>query len=115
MFFWRYISNSEAYNLEVVDSCVNKFADMIKYWAINHKQPFFAGLVLFLKNNSAGPTIPVLKLFQRLVVDHKDRERLMAKQSTTTSGINYGNAPSKWVEPVTTIPVEVRHVFDVLE
>ena len=37
MFFWRYISNSAGYNLEVVDTCVTKFADMIRYQPIKHK------------------------------------------------------------------------------
>jgi len=31
--------------------------------------------VQFLKESSA-PTVPVLKLFQKIVADHKDRERL---------------------------------------
>ena len=75
LYFWKIISDSDVYNEEVLDCCVSKFAEVIKFWSIGLKKPFFEHLVQFLKESSA-PTVPVLKLFQKIVADHKDRERL---------------------------------------
>ena len=41
LYFWKIISASEPYNQELLDCCVNKFAEMIKYWSIGQKKPFF--------------------------------------------------------------------------
>ena len=60
--------------------------------------------------------MPVLKLFQKIVSDHKDRERVTQKHSTMgSSGVNYGNVP-KWVNSLETKePVECHKVFDQIE
>jgi hypothetical protein len=85
---------------------------MIKYSSIGLKKPFFQQLAEFMETSTA-PTIPVLRLFQRIVKDHKERERLSSK-SATSNGMNYGNVP-KWVTTSTHEPVEVRKVFDEIE
>ena len=75
-FFWSYITSSKSNNIEVVDKCVTKFAEMIKFWSLDLKQPLFAELVSFMKANTAVSAIPVLKFFQQVVPDHKDAERV---------------------------------------
>lgn len=112
MYFWRIICDSDAYNQELLDQCVSKFSQMIKYSSIGIKKPFFLQLSEFLKNSTA-PTIPVLRLFQKIISDHKDRERLANKKTTgSAGGINYGNVP-KWAP--NSEPVEVQKVFEELE
>ena len=116
MYFWRIISDSEVYSQEVLDCCVTKFSEMSRYWTIALKRPFFEALVTFMRSASA-PSIPVMRLFHKLVADHKERERLQAKHSQMTQGgrgVNYGNVP-KWVSNEEHTPVEVRNVFDELE
>jgi len=39
-FFWRIIADSEQYNDELLQNCISKFAEMIKYWTLEQKQPF---------------------------------------------------------------------------
>ena len=115
LFFWSIIKDSESYNQELLDCCVTKFADMIKYNSINLKKPFFEHLATFMAESTA-PTIPVLRLFQKIVDDHKDRERVSARSAIGSSqgGMNYGNVP-KWVSQAPSEPVECRRVFDELE
>ena len=85
---------------------------MIKYASIGLKKPFFQQLAEFMEGSTA-PTIPVLRFFQKIVKDHKERERLSNK-AATSSGMNYGNVP-KWVTTTNHEPVEVRKVFDEIE
>lgn len=98
----------------MLDCCVSKFAEVIKFWSIGLKKPFFEHLVQFLKESSA-PTVPVLKLFQKIVADHKDRERLSKNTAASNSGMNYGNVP-KWVGTgESKDPIECHAVFDSIE
>jgi len=94
---------------------VTKFAEMIKYWPIGLKKPFFEQLAEFMAS-SAAPTIPVLRLFQKIVTDHKDREMVSARAAAqnTTNTRNYGNV-QKWVTNLPSEPVECRKVFDEIE
>ena len=39
-FFWRIIADSDQYNAELLQNCITKFADMVKYWTLEQKQPF---------------------------------------------------------------------------
>ena len=66
------------YSQELLDCCVTKFAEMIKYWSIGLKKPFFDQLATFMASSSA-PTIPVVRLFQKIISDHKDREMISAR------------------------------------
>ena len=65
LFFWSIIKDSESYNQELLDCCVTKFADLIKYNSINLKKSFFEHLAVFMAESTA-PTIPVLRLFQKM-------------------------------------------------
>lgn len=78
LYFWSILSDSEAYSQEVVDCCITKFSDMIKYSSINTKKPLFQKFVQFMTESKA-PTLPVLKLFTKIVDDHKERERISNK------------------------------------
>ena len=79
-YFWKIIQDSGPYNQELLDCCVTKFAEMIKYWSIGLKKPFFEQLATFMASSEA-PTIPVLRLFQNIISDHKDREMISARAS----------------------------------
>lgn len=67
-FFWNIISNSSGYSEEIIENCINKFCEMVKYWEVKQKAVFFN------KINDAllqfdSPVIPILKLFKKLVED----------------------------------------------
>ena len=114
-YFWQIIKDSEAYNQEALDCCVTKFAEMIKFKAIETKKPFFEHLTVFMAESTA-PTIPVLRLFQKVVSDHKEKETVASRSNigSGSTNINYGNVP-KWVSTTSTDPVECRKVFDEIE
>ena len=33
-FFWKIITESDQYNDELLQSCITKFAEMVKYWTL---------------------------------------------------------------------------------
>jgi hypothetical protein len=43
-FFWQIILSSKTYSKDLVDQCIKKFAEMIKYWSIAKKTPFIVSL-----------------------------------------------------------------------
>ena len=114
-YFWSIIQDSQAYNQEFLDCCVEKFAEMIKYWSINLKKPFFLQLAKFMSSSSA-PTIPIVRLFQQIISDHKDREMISARAAAQNiaNQRNYGNV-SKLATSQPTQPIECRLVFDEIE
>ena len=40
-FFWRIITDSGKYKDELLENCISKFSEMIRYWSIEKKEPFF--------------------------------------------------------------------------
>ena len=44
-FFWSIITDSEQYKPELIDNCIAKFSDMIKYQSMEKKKPYFDKLV----------------------------------------------------------------------
>ena len=40
-FFWRIIAESNDVNEELLENCITKFAEMIRYWTLEQKKPFF--------------------------------------------------------------------------
>jgi len=44
-FFWRIITNSDEHKADLIENCINKFSDMIKYQQMEKKQPYFDNLV----------------------------------------------------------------------
>lgn len=48
-FFWSIIVDSQNCKTEIVDNCITKFSEMIKYWSLTLKEPFFVRLAQSLK------------------------------------------------------------------
>ena len=82
-FFWRIITDSGKYKDELLENCISKFAEMIRYWSIEKKEPFFNQLSEQLKKTE-NSAIPVLKLFTKLIKDQK--ARVIYNGSSATSG-----------------------------
>ena len=70
-FFWDIICNSDNYKEELVNNCITKFCEMVKYWDMKSKHDFFVGLTKNLSLNKSS--IPSLKVFKGLIKDQKDR------------------------------------------
>lgn len=80
-FFWDIISNSTGYNAEIIENCLNKFCEMVKYWEVKQKAMFFNKINdAMLKFDS--PVIPILKLFKKLVEDQKEKTRYSMNTGT---------------------------------
>ena len=47
-FFWRIIVDSDLHKEELIENCINKFSDMIKYWTMEKKEPYFNLLTVSL-------------------------------------------------------------------
>ena len=43
-FFWNLICNSDNVKEDLVNSCINKFCEMVKNWEISKKHSFFVQL-----------------------------------------------------------------------
>jgi len=80
-FFWEIIVSSGSKNRELVDNCIKKYRDMIKYWDLARKLDIFSRLLKSI-GDPATHSIPCLKLFQGLIQDQDDRT---AYSSSTTS------------------------------
>jgi len=70
-FFWQIVLNSSKYNRELIDNCIKKFAEMIKYWSITRKTPFITELAKELGSATRKdqPTVPILQLLVKLIKD----------------------------------------------
>ena len=66
-FFWEIICNADNYKEELVNNCITKFCEMVKYWDISIKHEFFIGLTKNLEQNKSS--ISTLKLFKNLIKD----------------------------------------------
>ena len=80
-FFWRIVVSAEDCDEELLTSCIEKFTDMVKYWSIEQKKPFFDRFTAEIQN--ANDALPVIKLFKRLVSDE------MGRQPAASSANNY--------------------------
>jgi hypothetical protein len=70
-FFWDIVCNSDNYKEDLVNNCITKFAEMVKYWDMNLKHDFFLKLTNNLANEKSS--ISSIKLFKNLIKDQKDR------------------------------------------
>ena len=84
-FFWKIIADSDLYNDELLQSCILKFAEMVKYWTLDQKRPYFDRLPEALKNTK-NSVIPMLQLFKKLISDQKDRVVTSSYKASTTQG-----------------------------
>ena len=82
-FFWRIISDSDLHKAELIENCINKFAEMIKLQSMEQKQPYFDKLVGVLSDNKSS-CVPVIRLFKKIVKDQKFRTNYSTYNSTTT-------------------------------
>jgi hypothetical protein len=67
-FFWELIVSKDSKNLELVDNCIQKYRDMVRYWILEKKQDMFVGLLKCI-SDPATPSIPCLKLLKGLIKD----------------------------------------------
>lgn len=70
-FFWTIICNSDSYKEDLVNNCISKFCEMVKYWDMQTKHDFFVTLQENLEREQSS--ISCLKLFKSLIKDQKDR------------------------------------------
>ena len=68
-FFWGIITASDEHKAELIQNCINKFCEMIKYQSIEKKQQYFDKLVAQFKTGAS--IVPVLRLFKKIVKDLK--------------------------------------------
>ena len=71
-FFWRIITDSDGHKADLIESCIGKFAEMIKLRAMDKKQPCFNMLVDELKS-SRSSAVPVIRLFKKIIKDQKSK------------------------------------------
>jgi hypothetical protein len=71
-FFWKIIAESNEVNEELLENCITKFAEMIRYWTLDQKKPFFARLPEQMKKTEFA-ALPILNLFKKLITDEKGR------------------------------------------
>ena len=88
-FFWNLIVKSGSKNRELIDSCSQKYRDMVRYWALERKKECFVQLTKILALEET-PTIPCLKLLKGLIKDQS--ERTAYTPSTQTYPNNAGGS-----------------------
>ena len=44
-FFWNIITDSDEHKAELIENCINKFSEMVKYQQMEKKQPYFNKLI----------------------------------------------------------------------
>lgn len=67
-FFWNIIVASGPKNIELVDSCILKYRELVRPWALEKKLEMGLKLTNCLADASV-PSIPCLKLFKGLIKD----------------------------------------------
>ena len=65
-FFWRIITDSDEHKGELIEVCINKFSDMIKYQSMEKKQPYFDMLVSQLSEGRSS-AVPIIRLFKKII------------------------------------------------
>jgi hypothetical protein len=67
-FFWALIVSPDTRNTELIDNCVQKYRDMVRYWDLDQKRDMFVRLQACLRD-PASPALPCLKLLKGLISD----------------------------------------------
>ena len=89
-FFWEIVLQSDKYREELVENCIVKFAEMVRYWDLDRKKPFFFDLTRALGKEQS--IVPVLRLFTKLVRDQVDRVTATSYSNSSSSYVNsYSN------------------------
>lgn len=93
-FFWEIVCNSDAFKEDLVNSCITKFCEMVKYWDVSIKHEFFLGLA---KNLEAGKSsISTIRLFKTLIKDQKDRITYSYNSSPVKVGEQGDSVPEEF-------------------
>jgi hypothetical protein len=71
-FFWELIVSKDTKNVELLDNCVQKYRDMVRYWDLKVKVDMFARLHACLQD-STSPSLPCLRLLKGLIQDQSER------------------------------------------
>lgn len=90
-FFWKIIVNSDDHKQELIDNCIKKFSDMIKYWTMEKKEHYFDKLTEHLKNTSSS-AVPIIRLFKKIIADQKSKDNTYSSSSNqyNTTVVNHG-------------------------
>ena len=83
-FFWRIILNAENYKEDLVENCINKYAEMVKKWSLDQKETLFFTLTKQLAIPDKH-VIPTLRLLTQLIKDHKNSVSSSKSKVSTTS------------------------------
>lgn len=82
-FFWELIVSRDTKNLELVDNCIQKYRDMVRYWGLDKKQGMLLNLLKCISDPKT-PSIPCLKLLQGLIKDQSERTMSYSSNSAGT-------------------------------
>lgn len=67
-FFWSIITDSDEHKADLIENCINKFAEMIKFQSMEKKQSYFDKLVHQLRTGRSS-AVPVIRLFKKIIKD----------------------------------------------
>jgi len=71
-FFWNLIVASGSKNLELVDSCIHKYRELVRSWTLEQKLKLTLKLTECIGDKDTQ-SIPCLKLFKGLIKDQSER------------------------------------------
>lgn len=91
-FFWDIVLDADTKNLELINSCTQKYRDMVRYWSIEKKQGLLQRLVKAMLAPET-PTLPSLKLLKGLIKDQNDRSPYSHSQGNTYVASGVGTYP----------------------
>ena len=83
LFFWQIITISDDHKAELIQNCINKFCEMIKYSSIDAKKQYFDKLVAQLQSGNSA--VPVFLLFKKIIKDITTVNRAPAASSAWSS------------------------------
>ena len=84
-FFWDIVLDADTKNLELINSCTQKYRDMVRYWSIEKKQGLLQKLVKAMLSQET-PTLPAMKLLKGLIKDQNDRSPYSNYAQSSTYG-----------------------------
>lgn len=71
-FFWDLVVTSSSTNVELLDSCISKYRELVRSWPLEKKLEVALKLVESIGNPDLQ-SIPCLKLFKGLIKDQSER------------------------------------------
>jgi hypothetical protein len=89
--------HAAASHVELVDSCIQKYRDMVRYWDLEKKESMLIRLQECVRD-PATPSLPCLKLLKGLVQDQSERT-VYSPQTTSTQASTSGGGYSAAAQP----------------